>query len=362
MKSAGKTQQKRAFLPWLCVTEGGTNMESYQRVSLLRRIIRSKAFTLICLLAGLIILFTILAPLNAGAQFFKRTTLNRILSDLAIPACLALGTGMLMVSGAVDLCASRVGALAAVTLATSLLRWGWPVWLGIVVALAFAACVGLINALLVNELKFQPFIATMAMSTVVYAILMLVSTDKSGVMSSIVNFRNSTVDKINNFTIFGLTWSVVLLVILFLIYGILLSKTTFGRRMYFVGGNRQAARLAGINGRRISYILFINSSVLAGIGGIIFATRTKSGSLTTMATEQFTGMTAAILGGISFGGGSGGMGGAFIGLLVLRTFNQGMIIVGSSAYLTAVLSGALLLAALSMDYFSQRRQQKRVGA
>ena len=337
-------------------------MENYTRVSLLKRILRSKAFTLLCLLVALIVIFTLLAPLNAGAQFFKRTTLNRVLSDLAIPACLALGTGCLMVSGAVDLSASRIGALSAVVLATSLLRWGWPVWLGIVVALVFAAAVGLANALLVNELKFQPFIATMAMSTVVYAILMLVSTDKSGVMSSIVNFRNPTITKINNFEIFGVTWSVVLLVVLFIIYGIVLSKTKFGRRIYFVGGNRQAARLTGINGKLISYILYINSGILAGVGGIIFATRTNSGSLTTMATEQFTGMTAAILGGISFGGGAGGMGGAFIGLLVLRTFNQGMIIIGASAYLTAVLSGALLLAALSMDYFSTRRQQKRVGS
>ena len=90
--------------------------------------------------------------------------------------------------------------------------------------------------------------------------------------------------------------------------------------------------------------------------------RTGSGSLNALANNQFTGLTAAILGGISFGGGAGGMGGAFIGLLVIRTFNQGMIIVGASPYLTAVLSGALLLAALSLDYFSQRRQQKRVGA
>ena len=121
-----------------------------------------------------------------------------------------------------------------------------------------------------------------------------------------------------------------------------------------------AARLTGINAKKILYILFINTSALAGVGGIIYATRVKNGGVATMMNDQFTGMTAAILGGISFGGGAGGLGGAFMGLIVLRTFSQGMIIIGSNTYLTAVLSGVLLVVALSMDYFSQRRQQKRV--
>jgi ribose/xylose/arabinose/galactoside ABC-type transport system permease subunit len=98
------------------------------------------------------------------------------------------------------------------------------------------------------------------------------------------------------------------------------------------------------------------------LAGLIYTSRVKQGSLSALATDQFTGLTAAILGGISFGGGSGGMGGAFIGLLVIKTFNKGMTIIGASSYVTNVLSGALLLAALSFDYYSQRRQRKRIGA
>jgi len=215
---------------------------------------------------------------------------------------------------------------------------------------------------LINELGFMPFIATMAMTTVGDAVLRLISTDAAGVSWAVTSFRDDTIDALNKVKIFGLTWSIVLVIILFLFYGILLSKTKFGRMMYFVGGNRMAARLTGINSKRISYFLFINTSFLASVGGFIYTTRVKNGGLMTMMSDQFTGMTAAILGGISFGGGSGGLGGAVVGLIVIRTFSQGMVICGASAYLTSVLSGVLLLVALSLDYLSQTRQAKRVGA
>jgi ribose/xylose/arabinose/galactoside ABC-type transport system permease subunit len=143
---------------------------------------------------------------------------------------------------------------------------------------------------------------------------------------------------------------------------LVLAKSKFGRTIYLVGGNPVASKLAGINSKGISYFLFINCSVLGGLSGIVYTSRSSQGSLLALANDQFTGMTAAILGGISFGGGSGGMGGAFLGLLVIKTFNKGMTIVGASSYLTTVLSGALLLAALTIDYFSVRRQQKRIGA
>ncbi|NLA87498.1 MAG: hypothetical protein GX847_09545 [Clostridiales bacterium] len=153
-----------------------------------------------------------------------------------------------------------------------------------------------------------------------------------------------------------------MMVLAFIIYGLMLSKSQLGKSIYLIGGNREASRLSGINSKRISYFLFMNCSFLGGISGLVYTMRVKQGSLLALQTDQFTGITAAILGGISFAGGSGGMGGTFVGLLVIKTFNKGMMISGSSTYLTSVLSGALLVAALTLDYMSQRRQHKRVGA
>jgi ribose transport system permease protein len=336
-------------------------MEKVTRVSFLKKAIRSKAFTLIILLAVLILLFTILAILN-DATFFSAKTFISILQDLAVPAFLAIGAACLIVSGAIDLSQSAVGAMAGVMVAIGISWWNLPWFVAMLLALAAAALIGLINAYLVNGLNMAPFIATMAMAAIIKAFMMLLCTDSIGVLQSVINFDNPAITLIGTYAIGKIPATVFLLVIAFIVYGLLLSKTQLGKSIYMIGGNRMAARLSGINSKKISYFLFVNCSILGGLSGLIYTSRAKQGSLLALQSDQFTGMTAAILGGISFTGGSGGMGGAFVGLLVIKTFNKGMMIGGSSTYLTSVLSGALLLAALTLDFMSQRRQRKRVGA
>jgi ribose transport system permease protein len=336
-------------------------MEKVTRTSFLKRALRSKAFTLIILLAVLILLFTILALLN-DATFFSSKTFISILQDLAVPAFLAIGAGCLIVSGGIDLSQAAVGAMAGVILSIGISWWHLPWFAAMLLALVAAGVIGLINAYLVNGLNMAPFIATMAMAAIIKAVMMLLCTESIGVLQSVINFDDPAITLIGTYAIGKIPATVILMVIAFIIYGLLLSKTQLGKSIYMIGGNRMAARLTGINAKKITYFLFINCSMLGGLSGLIYTSRAKQGSLLALQSDQFTGMTAAILGGISFAGGSGGMGGAFVGLLVIKTFNKGMMIGGSSTYLTSVLSGALLLAALTLDYMSQRRQRKRVGA
>ncbi|MDR1065471.1 MAG: ABC transporter permease [Oscillospiraceae bacterium] len=337
-----------------------------QRVSQLQRIVRSKAFTLFVLLAVLILGFGFLSPvIKRGAVFFQANTLKTTLQDLSIPAFLAIGAGCLMVSGSLDFSQARVGAFAGIIVAAGVQWWGLSWYVAVILALALSAGIGLINAILVNELKFQPFIATMAMSSIIYAVMYLAATDKTSQVQSTINFTSPGLSKVISWSVtlgsLELPGTVLLLILAFIVYGLVLSKTRFGRQLYLLGGNATAARLSGINAKKTSYFLFINCSILSGIAGIIYTGRSNQGSLLALANDQFTGMTAAILGGISFGGGSGGMGGAFLGLLVIKTFSKGLAIINVNTYLTNVLSGALLLAALTLDYFSQRRQMKRIG-
>jgi ribose/xylose/arabinose/galactoside ABC-type transport system permease subunit len=337
-------------------------MEMQAKKSPIKKILQSNAFTLIILLIFLIALFTLLAYFN-DAKFFTRKTFMSILQDLAVPAFLAIGAGCLLVSGSVDFSQSTVGAMAGMIVAVGIEWWGLPWWAAMVLALVISGVIGLINAALVDLLRMVPFIATMAMTSVVKALAMLVATDSNGSLKSVLSFENVAVTRFGTYSFGGwLPLTVVLLVIAFIIYGLMLSKSQLGRSIYMIGGNPSASRLAGINSRKITSFLYINCSMLGGLSGLIYSARTKQGSVLALQTDQFTGMTAAILGGISFGGGAGGLGGAFLGLLVIKTFNKGMLIAGSNTFLTTVLSGALLLAALTMDFFSQRRLRKRVGA
>ena len=139
-------------------------------------------------------------------------------------------------------------------------------------------------------------------------------------------------------------------------------KTGFGMKVKFIGGNAIAAGLAGINAAMITYILFVNSAVLSGVAGIFTAARLGQGSLMALQTNQFTGITAAVLGGISFGGGTGGMAGVFVGLLILNTFQIGMGAVGVNPFWVQVFTGALLLVALTADFVTQARSRKAQAA
>ena len=328
-----------------------------------KRILRSKAFTLFLLLVVLVIFFTVMASLR-GAKFFTPKTFLSILSDLTCPGFLAIGAAFLLVSGSVDLSESMVGALTGVIIAVGIDWWHWP-WYGVVLlAIAAALVCGLINAILVNEIGMAPFIATMAMSSVIRSVAMAVSTTSEGILKGVANFQNDVLSTIGYAKIgnTGIPYTVLVMLIFFIVYGIILSKTKLGRSIYMIGGNPMASKLCGINSKKISYFLFINCSLMGGLAGLVYTFRSKQGSISALSTDQFTGMTAAILGGISFGGGSGGLGGAFLGLFVIKTFNKGMQIVNSNTYLTTILSGALLLAALTIDFFSQRRQRKRVKA
>jgi len=336
----------------------------FAKVSPVKRIIRTKAFPLFVLLLVVIAVFAVLSPMRTGMQaFFRIKTLWRILQDIAVPGFLTIGIGLLIVSGNIDLSASTVGSMAGVLCAVTISWYNFHPVVAVLFALGIAAVVGLINGVLVNELGQPPFIATMAMSTILLAVCQIIATDKTGQIVGMVSFNNKVYEKIAATKLVGdINVVSALMVLAFLVYGLALAKTKFGRTLYLMGANRTATNLAGINAKAVTYFVFINCSMLAAISGIINSSRTKAGSSMALSTQQFAGMTAAILGGISFGGGSGGLGGAFLGLLVINTFNMGMTSSGGSPYLTPVLSGGLLLAALTFDFFSTRAQNKRVGA
>lgn len=322
--------------------------------------LKSKLFTLIMLLLGLVIIFSIWSTIVGGDQrYFSLNTIISIADLMVVTSFLAIGAGMLMVSGNIDLSAAAIGAFGCVMFAACIKYWGIPTGLSIVVVLVSCALLGVVNAVLVNEFNFQAFIATMAMASVAKGLMQFVSVNPETKNPQTINVSNAITDFIGNEKFFNaVSFGLVIAIIAFIIYGLILSKSKFGMQMYLVGGNPQAARLSGINPKKISYILFANSAFLAGIAGIIYMGRQSQGDLSALTQNQFTGLTAAILGGISFGGGSGNMAGVFVGLLILNAFDFGTVIVHFSSYWTTVLSGLLLLFALSLDLYNAYKARK----
>ena len=326
-----------------------------------RNFLKSKLFTLLIIWIGLLVIFTVWAGI-IGVPFLTVDTIVEIGDLLVLTSFLSVGAGFLMVSGNLDLSASAIGMCASVFMAKAMRYWEFHPMLAILGAIVVAVLLGTFNGMLVNEFKFPPFIATLAMAGVITGLAQWISVPPGRVAPGPVQVRNDYTRLLGDGKLFDLIpYTLILAVIVFVVYGLVLARTKFGKQVYMVGGNPQAARLSGISPRKMYYLLFANSGFLAGIAGVIHMGRNSQGSLNALAANQFTGLTAALLGGISFGGGSGNLAGVFLGLVVLNTFNKGTTIVRFSTYWTTAFTGILLLIALTMDHFNLVRAQKQVG-
>ena len=328
----------------------------------IKPLLHHKVFTLVLLLCAMVIVFSVWS-IAIGNNFFQASTLKNIMTSLVVTSFLTIGAGCLLLSGNIDLSMSAIGALGSMVLALSMKELNLPWWLSIIVALLICAAFGLLNGVLINLFRFPAFIATLAMASVARGLMYFFSSGGSAAAAVNVTFESEQMKYIGRGEpLPGVQIGVIIMILFFVAYGILINLTKYGLKVTLVGGNPNAARLTGIKPKRIVFLLYINSAILSGIAGTFTAARVSQGNLSALQTNQFTGMTAAILGGISFGGGSGGMGGAFAGLLILNTFQIGMTSVGVSTYWVSVFTGVILLFALSLDFIKQQRQFKVVVA
>ncbi len=293
--------------PWRCMNRGAETMKNdgfFEKY--IRPVTHRKVFSLILILLALVILFSVWSAIRGG-QFFKASTIKNILNSIVLTAFLAIGAGCLLISGALDLSQAAVGAFGGVILAAAVANWGLPWWIGIIMCLVFCGILGAGNAVMVTKFRFPPFIATLAMMSMAKGLMYVFSAigRPNGSAANVSVNNNDYINFIGKGFIGPVPFGVIVMIIFFIFYGILMSKTKFGLKVFLMGGNPAAANLAGINSKKISFILFINSAVLGGVAGVFSTGRLAQGSLLALQTNQFTGLTAAILAASQFGGGSG---------------------------------------------------------
>lgn len=318
-------------------------------VNMLKKFKKSKAFNLSLITVALIILFQIL-----NHNFLNPENISGIMIACSLAGTITVGMACLMMSGGVDLSAGANACFCSMIFAL-LLRANvvWPI--ALIITLICGAAGGLVNAFLCNVLEFVPFIATIGMQSVFKAAaLLIVNGQTIAIPESAGQFVEICTGKIWVFPI-----PFVVMVILMFGYGILIGRTKFGRQMLLCGGNRRAARLAGLNSKKISTIMFANCGAVAALAGATVAARMRNASPYSITGAEMDGMTAAILGGVSFfGGGSSGMGVVLIGLILLQVFQNGLVTVGLNAYWQVVAKGGLLIIALIVDFY---REKKRIA-
>jgi len=312
----------------------------------IKRVLNSKEFTLIIVLVVFLLLFWVI-----NENYLSIGNIKNIFNSAFVMGTLAVGLACLLISGKIDLSAGSTGMMAGVIISI-LLRAGLPWVPALVLTLLFGAATGLINAFFVNFMGFAPFISTLAVSTI-YGGLSLVITNAANIPIS-----NKSFLAISSASIWIFPLPFIIMVALLVIYGIILSKMGFGRRAYMTGGNANAARLAGINTKKITSILFVNNSVIASFAGAMLASRMAMGSPSGVTGSDLDAITAVVLGGVAFTGGSGNMLGVFIGIVLIAGFQNGLVVAGLGAYYRVVATGLLLVAALVLDYYRENARQK----
>ena len=291
---------------------------------------------------ALIILMVFVSILNP--TFLQANNLMNLMRQLIINGFIALGMTFVILTGGIDL---SVGSTLAVTSAifAGLLQNGMNTILAILIALGLGLILGLINGFLITKGKLAPFIVTLATMTI-FRGLTLVYTDGRPIAGPKDNFAFQFLGK-GQF--FGVPFQVILFVLAFLILWTILNKTALGRKIYAVGGNEKASFISGINIDKVKISVYVISSFMAVLSGLVLTSRLNSAQPTAGVAYEMDAIAAVVLGGTSMAGGSGSLTGTLIGILILGVLNNGLNLLGVSSFYQQIVKGIVILIAVLID-------------
>ncbi|HEY5857437.1 MAG TPA: ABC transporter permease [Aldersonia sp.] len=286
-----------------------------------------------------------------SARFATADNLQTILIAAAPFALVALGQTLVILTGGIDLSVGSVIAVSAMTGASVAVGHPGQVWLAVAAAVGVGTVCGLINGLIVSRLGVAPFVATLGMLTAAsgFAYVIGGGAPINGLPEQYGNIANSQ--------ILGLQIPVIVMIAGFVILGVVMTRTSFGLRIYAVGGNRTAAEVAGVNTRRILTSVYVLSGALAGLSGVILSSRVISGPPNLGQGYELYAIAAVVIGGASLMGGRGTIWGTLLGLLLIQTLNNGLDLLIVPAYWQKVISGVLIVAAVAVDVWATRRRR-----
>ena len=302
-----------------------------------RQIVGNSYSFLILSMFVLITVFALYVP-----RFLAPGNFLNILLQSSVVGITAVGMTFVIMTGGIDISVGSVAALMGV-LVGKLLVAGVPTTIAVATVLLLGAAIGMINGLAITKLGLIPFVITLAMMAIArggaYAITLA-----QPVRPFPVSFQFLGIGHIGMFPVGGL-----LLVLTFVIASYLLGMTTFGRSVYAVGGNREAARLSGIRVNRTRLWCYVIASTLASLAGITVAARLNTAWATADTGLEFQAITAVIIGGGSLFGAQGNMFGTFLGVLVIGLLNNGLSIMNVSAFQIQAVNGALIFLVVLVD-------------
>jgi len=301
---------------------------------------------------AVVVLFIVFS-ITAKNFFTMRSVLTLALQTSAI-TLMGIGVTFTIVTGGIDLSIGSVVALSG-TVAVMAAIAGIPNWLSMIIGLLVGVVVGLLNGLMITKMKLPPFIATLGMMMVARGVALTIT--NANAWPAPAGFG-----ELGNGTIFGtgpqfpgISYPVLIMIAIAIIFSFILSKTRIGRYTYAVGSNEEAARLAGIKIHKVKIITYIFCGLLAALVGVILASRMTTSQPNSAIGYEMNAIAAAVIGGSSLMGGVGTIGGTVIGSFIIGILTVGLTMQGANYFMQQIVIGLVVIGAVAIDQLKGRK-------
>ena len=306
-------------------------------------IIRSQGIWIVFIV--LCIGFTIANP-----RFITATNLLIMLRQVAVWGIASVGMTFVILLGDIDLATGSIITFVNVLCAYLMVNMGVPMALAIIITLAAATLIGLLNGFMVSTIGIPALIATFATQTAFSGIALIICNGQpiNGFTEAFKVFGQGKIGPV--------PVPVIIMILCFALGAFILNKTYFGRYFYAVGGNIEAARLSGIRTGRVKYLVFAISGFFAGLAGLVLLSRVNSGMGNAGLGYEFKVITCVVLGGVSVSGGSGRMSGVVAGTFIISALNNGMVLINLNTWIQNIVLGIVLVLAVGFDCYQKKKQ------
>ncbi len=310
---------------------------------------------------GLLIVLLALGLSLRTSEFLTLGNLTDVATSYAILGILACGLFVVLIAGGIDISFPAMTAIAQYVMASTLLAHGGNFFSAFAIAIGCGLLLGMVNGLLVYLLRVPAIIITIATLNLFYGLLVWMTNG-----TWLYGFPEWFMNGINwlSFTAsdgyeYGLTLPLLCLLGVFVLTGVLMNYTRFGRQIYAMGGNRESASRLGINLRSLHLAVYGYMGVLAGVAAVVQAQTTQSVAPNSLVGYELTVLAAVVLGGASMSGGRGTLIGTLLGVLLLAFLQNGLTLMAVSSYWHMVFSGVIILVSVSATAWNEKHQQAK---
>jgi fructose transport system permease protein len=287
-------------------------------------------------------------------QFLQGQNLSLVLQQVVEVGVLAIGQTLIILTAGIDLSCGAVMAVGMIVMTKLAVLSGVPTLPAVALGILACAAFGFLNGTLVTKIRLPAFIVTLGTLNIAFALVHIYSNEQTiGNPPSAMLFLGRT------FKIGGteITYSVVVMLAMYALAWFVLTQTAWGTRIYAVGDNPEATRRSGIRTDRLLISVYVVAGVIYGIAALLLVSRTEVGDPNAGQTDNLDSITAVVLGGTSLFGGRGNVIGTLIGALIVGVFRNGLVLIGVSSVYQTLITGILVILAVSVDQLSHRQSR-----